>query len=140
MVATKGRTRRMTDPRNLLNQPFDRGQLAAVRHRVKRCAASAGLAGAALHDFVLAVNEIMTNAVLHGGGHGLLRVWRAGGRLHCEVSDRGPGGRPERFTGHRPPSSAFGGRGMYLVRQLCETVTVQTGPGGTTVAITFPTG
>jgi anti-sigma regulatory factor (Ser/Thr protein kinase) len=128
----------MNDQDNLLSQRFDRGQLSATRHRVTRCAAVAGLAGSALSDFVLAVNEIMTNAVLHGGGHGRLRMWLSTGRLHCEVSDHGPGGRPERFTGLRPPSYAFGGRGMYLVRQLCETVTVDTGPAGTTVAITFP--
>ena len=38
---------------------------------------------------MLAVNEIATNSIRHGGGRGTLRVWQERGSLICEVRDAG---------------------------------------------------
>lgn len=65
--------------------------MTELRHSVTSCAHAAGLDGQRLDDFVLAVNELITNAVRHGGGQGWLRMWRHPGRLVCEVADHGRG-------------------------------------------------
>ena len=42
-----------------------------------------------LPDLVLAVNELATNSLRHGGGRGVLRIWEQDGTLCCEVDDGG---------------------------------------------------
>ena len=75
----------------LLRETFDHSTITALRHAVASRAATAGLAGERLDDFVVAVNELLTNAVRHGGGQGRLALWRADDAVVCEVSDAGPG-------------------------------------------------
>lgn len=48
-----------------------------------------GLEPAELIDFTLVVSELATNSVRHGGGSGILRLWREGPYAVCEVRDRG---------------------------------------------------
>jgi serine/threonine-protein kinase RsbW len=120
----------------LLSREFTRTQVTAVRHAVVRFAAGSGLVGRRLEDFALAVNELVTNAVRHAGGQGRLRLWRADGRLCCEVTDDGPGIPAERVDPATPPPvSATDGRGLWLVSRLCDDVSIITGPAGTTVRI-----
>ncbi len=56
--------------------------------------------------------------------------------VQCTVTDSGPG-IPEQFR--RPPAvpEAFevGGRGIWLAHQLCDEVTMATGPTGTTIEL-----
>jgi serine/threonine-protein kinase RsbW len=120
----------------LLVEEFGVAQITPVRHAVSRVAAAAGLVGQRLEDFVLAVNEIVTNAVRHAGGGGTLRLWRAGRLLVCEVADRGDGIPHERLNGAAlPPSHAISGRGLWLARHLVDDVAVHTGRGGTIVRL-----
>jgi anti-sigma regulatory factor (Ser/Thr protein kinase) len=122
----------------LLNRQFDRDAITETRHGVAACAAGAGLAGPRLEAFVLAINEIVTNAVRHGGGSGRIRLWRTAAGLGCEISDAGPGAPPERFNGHGlPPTTATGGRGLWLARRLCDTFDVKSGGTGTAVHMTM---
>ncbi|MEV4285088.1 ATP-binding protein [Nonomuraea bangladeshensis] len=125
--------------RQALRVVFARGHIASLRRTVAEHAAREGLAGPRLEDFVLAVNEITTNAVVHGGGCGTLRLWSHAGRLWCEVSDEGPG-LPPGWTAARPPPTGLesGGRGLWLMRTLCDQVMIVSGPRGTTV--TFAAG
>jgi serine/threonine-protein kinase RsbW len=121
---------------NLLNERFDADRIASIRHAVLRTAANVGLRGQRLEDFVLAVNEIVTNAVRHAGGRGRLRLWLNAGSLRCEVADEGRGIPEERLNGHDlPPSVAVSGRGLWLARHLCDLLTVQTGPQGTKITL-----
>jgi serine/threonine-protein kinase RsbW len=121
---------------SLLAQSFDAERVTAVRHAIARCAESVGLLGQRLEDFVLAVNEVVTNAVRHAGGGGRVRVWTEDGTIRCEVTDRGTGIPPDRLNGHElPPSFAVGGRGLWLAHALCDAVSVATGPAGTTVLL-----
>jgi serine/threonine-protein kinase RsbW len=121
----------------LLEFEFGRDAITSLRHDIAGYAAEAGLGGIRLDGFVLAVNEIMTNAVRHGGGRGLVRLWRTGTGLRCEVRDGGTG-EPARFNGHvLPPTEATGGRGLWLARNLCDTFDVETGRDGTRVELTM---
>jgi anti-sigma regulatory factor (Ser/Thr protein kinase) len=121
----------------LLQFDFDREAITGARHTVADCASAQGLAGLRLEGFVLAVNEIMTNAVRHGGGHGRVRLARTATGLRCEIRDGGVG-EPARFNGHAlPPTEATGGRGLWLARHLCDSFDVETGLDGTRVELTM---
>src|SRR5205823_7560280 len=41
------------------------------------------------NDFVFVANELATNSVRHGGGHGVFRIWDEGHTLVCEMRDAG---------------------------------------------------
>jgi anti-sigma regulatory factor (Ser/Thr protein kinase) len=100
------------------------GALAAVRHAVRRHAAAVGLATDRARDLLVAVNEIATNSVRHGGGRGRLLIWPEPGELVCEVRD---GGRIEApLAGReRPDALQVGGYGLWLANQLCDLVQVR---------------
>jgi anti-sigma regulatory factor (Ser/Thr protein kinase) len=121
----------------LLDRSFGREEITQVRHEVADRVTAAGLTGDRLHGFVLAVNEVITNVVLHAGGRGRIVLRVDGDDAHCAVSDSGPG-MPERFRvapGSTPATSEIGGRGIWLAHQLCDEVTVDTGPLGTVVGL-----
>src|SRR3954465_4027901 len=106
MYAQRGETQRKGDTvaeavqtTALLVEDFDGALITPVRHAVTNGAAHAGLTGQRLEDFVLAVNEIVTNAVRHAGGGGTLRMWLAESLLICEVVDKGAGIPVERLDG-----------------------------------------
>ncbi|GAA1841182.1 ATP-binding protein [Asanoa iriomotensis] len=121
----------------LLVETFARGQVTDLRHSFAACAEAAGLRDQRLDDFVLAVNELITNAVRHGGGAGRLRLWRVGATLVCEVSDGGGGIGAERLASNeRPTPDTAGGWGLWLAGQLSDSMVVTSGPAGTTVEIT----
>jgi serine/threonine-protein kinase RsbW len=110
--------------------------VTTLRHAVASCAAAAGLDGDRLEDFVIAVNELLTNAVRHGGGAGQVRLSRDSAAVVCEVTDRGPGlavlppDKPNRPTANEP-----GGWGLWLAGELTDTLDLKTGADGTTVCI-----
>jgi serine/threonine-protein kinase RsbW len=124
------------DATPLLADGFDRGRVTGLRHSFADCAKRAGLAGQRLDDFVLAVNELITNAVRHGGGTGELSLWSVDGMLVCEVCDVGTGIRADRLGNRdRPTPDTAGGWGLWLADQLSDEMVVMTGPAGTTVRI-----
>ncbi len=61
---------------------FGRADLAIVRLFVAQCARTAGLDTRRNEDLVLAVCEVATNSIQHGGGEGSLHVWDED-RLPC---------------------------------------------------------
>ncbi|MFD4552673.1 anti-sigma factor RsbA family regulatory protein [Streptomyces sp. NPDC058466] len=106
--------------------------LPAVRQFALTQAMWLGLAGERLMDVELAVAELTTNSVVHGGGRGTLAVWAEQGQLVCEVRDRGRLTDP--LAGRRPPEHGqLGGRGLMLVHYVADLVRVHTGDDGTTV-------
>jgi anti-sigma regulatory factor (Ser/Thr protein kinase) len=112
---------------------FGPDDLARLRDVVADQATVCGLAGRG-EDLVLAVHELAANSVRHGGGFGTLRVWRDGSALVCEVSDRGWITDP--LAGRRRPGlEQLGGRGLWLVNQLCDAVELRSSPAGTVVRV-----
>jgi anti-sigma regulatory factor (Ser/Thr protein kinase) len=81
-----------------LVREFTFDDLRALRHETERFAAGHGLTDLALYRFVVAVNELTTNAVRHGGGAGLLELRLVGAVLQCRVTDNGPECRPFDMT------------------------------------------
>jgi anti-sigma regulatory factor (Ser/Thr protein kinase) len=121
-------------PPSAVSIEIERHAIAAVRSFVAAQASAAGLVGRRASDLVLAVDELATNSVRHGGGRGLLRVWRDAGAVVCEVRDDGRV--PHALVGRvRPPVEQIGGRGLWLVNQLCDLVQLRSTPEGTSVRV-----
>ena len=121
---------------SLLDRMFGRDEITAVRHQMIDLLGGCGVGGDRLQGFVLAVNEIVTNVVLHAGGNGRLVLGLRGRSVWCTVTDSGPG-IPDRFLRRpdTPRADELGGRGIWLAHQLCDEVTIATGPIGTTVGL-----
>ncbi|MFD3534154.1 anti-sigma factor RsbA family regulatory protein [Streptomyces sp. NPDC058664] len=111
---------------------FGEKELPAVRLFAVDEAMRLGLAGERLMDAELAVAELTTNSVVHGGGRGTLAVWAEQGQLVCEVRDAGRLTDP--LAGRRPREhTQLGGRGLMLVHYVSDLVRTHTGETGTTV-------
>jgi anti-sigma regulatory factor (Ser/Thr protein kinase) len=112
----------------------DRESLVAARHRVSHLAAAAGFSRAKTSDLVLAVNEVLTNSVRHGGGRGLLRIWQEDGSLVCEIADAGRIEDPL-VDRRRPLADQSGGRGLWMANQLCDLMQLRSFPDGSAVRV-----
>ncbi|OLB80904.1 MAG: anti-sigma regulatory factor [Actinobacteria bacterium 13_2_20CM_2_71_6] len=111
---------------------FDAPSLPSVRRFVALHAGRAGLSRGRVADLQLAANELAANAIVHGGGGGRLRMWRAARQVVCEVRDRGRA--VARLAGRVPPGpDSLGGRGLVLVNFVSDLVRIHTGPAGTAV-------
>jgi anti-sigma regulatory factor (Ser/Thr protein kinase) len=113
---------------------FDGGSLRRVRRFVAEHARLAVLSPERVDEVVLAVNEVTTNTVRHGGGRGTLRLWLQGDVLVVEVRDRGSIGDP--LVGRGAPAlQQEGGRGLWLVNQLCDLVQLRSSTKGAAVRL-----
>jgi anti-sigma regulatory factor (Ser/Thr protein kinase) len=135
------RTAPATEPATMLDRTFGADDITVVRHAVQDRLEAAGFSGDRLQAFVLAINEVITNVVLHAGGRGRIELRPAGGSAWCTVTDSGPG-IPKRFQDppEVPETFEVGGRGIWLAHRLCDEVTMATGPIGTTVGLRMALG
>jgi anti-sigma regulatory factor (Ser/Thr protein kinase) len=113
---------------------FGQADLPAVRAMVATAGTVADIESDDLDKLVLAVGEIAANAVVHGGGTGVITVERRPAGLRVEISDDGPG-LPAGLVIDRPPPAALGGRGLWLAHLLCTNITVTSSTGGVTVTM-----
>lgn len=74
--------------------------------------------GVVSDELLLAVSELVTNAVRHGAGAMEVRVVAGRGVARVEVLDEG--GRIVAEPGGLPPPDAVGGRGLHLVRGVSQ--------------------
>jgi anti-sigma regulatory factor (Ser/Thr protein kinase) len=118
----------------LTERPFGSGELSQLRHAVSEWATAHAMRTEHIEELVLAVDELATNSIRHGGGSGTLRCWREGETLVCEVQDLGWIDAP--MVGRRRPDpEASSGRGVWLVNQLCDLVQIRSAPTGTVVRV-----
>ncbi|WP_299959825.1 anti-sigma factor RsbA family regulatory protein [uncultured Modestobacter sp.] len=92
----------------------------------------------ALEDFLLAVDEMTTNALRHGRPPVDLRLWADSARLVCTVTDHGSG-LQDPFIGYGPAHGddlSLGGMGLWLARQLCDHVDITVTDDGVRVRLT----
>ncbi len=113
---------------------FTFGELRPARQLVESIASRVRMGVNRAHDFALAVGEVSTNSVLHGGGGGVLRVWVDDGSVICEIRDQGQISDP--LVGRTlPDRDSDGQRGLWMVNQLCDLVQIRVFPSGTVVRI-----
>jgi anti-sigma regulatory factor (Ser/Thr protein kinase) len=121
-------------PGHALAMEIDADSLALLRRFVTDHAGAAGLDLDRAMDLAIAVNELATNTLEHGGGDGSLAVWPEDGHLVCQLRDSGHIGDP--LAGRIPAlADQPRGRGLILVNQVCDLVRIHTTPDGTTVRL-----
>jgi anti-sigma regulatory factor (Ser/Thr protein kinase) len=121
-------------PEGAAHVDFDGDSLGNVRTIVTHLAGRHGLSTEAREGLVLALNEVATNSVRHGGGRGELRTWTTHDSLVCEVRDGGV--IPDPLVGRfRPAPTAHRGFGLWLANHLCDLVQIRSGPAGSVVRL-----
>jgi serine/threonine-protein kinase RsbW len=113
--------------------------LPEVRDFAAAQAVRGGMPEEDLADFLVAVNEVATNAVTHGHptAKAVLRMWNVGRTLAVEIHDEGrwnPGPAP----GETPPAPhATSGMGLWVARMVSSDITFETGASGTFITMFF---
>lgn len=111
------------------------GKLRPVRELVKRVSEEAGLLHERTAEICLAVNEIATNAILHGRPPVRVRAWFDDPTILFEVTDGGSG-LSNPLQGFIPPDAdQVNGRGLWLARQLADRLEISTTDDGTSVRV-----
>jgi anti-sigma regulatory factor (Ser/Thr protein kinase) len=129
----------------ILEQGFDAGSLYTLRAAVAAHTSHAGMPERRARDIVLAVHELASNAIRHGAGHGRLLITEHDGALHCHVTD--DGAVQVTRTGSEAETRATSqedaawpretGHGLWVVHQLADRLSVQSGPHATIVTASF---
>ncbi|WP_060178657.1 sensor histidine kinase [Streptomyces sp. IMTB 1903] len=119
---------------------YTHGGLAEVREYAENWARGTALTPARRSDLIMAISEAAANSLAHGGGKGTLRLWTAAGPgagvvVVAEIHDGGRLADP--LAGRRRPSlaSAHGGRGLWMIHQLCDLVEVRAAASGFTLRL-----
>jgi anti-sigma regulatory factor (Ser/Thr protein kinase) len=116
----------------------DVSDFVGLRHTVGQVLSTLGGSRDLAEDLQLAIDEMSSNAVRHGGLPVRLRLWGSADRVVCTISDRGPG-MDDPFAGYGPAHGtdlSRGGMGLWLARQLCDHVDVVDNGAGLTVRLT----
>jgi anti-sigma regulatory factor (Ser/Thr protein kinase) len=122
-------------PESAPTRRFDLEQLEAVRSFITAWAEEQGLDRRHAQDLMLAMHELTANSVRHGGGRGTVRVWRDGDAVVGEVSDRGRLRTSPLVGRAMPDDTTQGGRGLWIVNQLCDLVQIRSLPRGNVVRV-----
>jgi anti-sigma regulatory factor (Ser/Thr protein kinase) len=128
-----------TPPR--LDAP-DVADFIGLRHAVARELATVPAPRDLIEDFLLAVDEMTSNALRHGGPPVGLRLWIGPDRVVCTITDHGPGW-DDPFAGYGPAHGedlSRGGMGLWLARQLCDHVDISADSDGARVRLTVRVG
>ncbi|MDP9862061.1 MULTISPECIES: ATP-binding protein [Streptosporangium] len=98
-----------------------------------------GMSQESLADFLVAVNEVATNAVTHGHAtaKAVLRMWTVGRTLVVEIHDEGQWS-PDGPPGDTPPAPyATSGMGLWVARMISSDIKFETGAAGTFITMSF---
>ncbi|MCZ7438652.1 sensor histidine kinase [Micromonospora sp. WMMC241] len=108
---------------------------ARAREAVR--AADAGLLPPdGVDDLVMAVSEVVCNALRHGTPPVRMRLWCAPDRIVVAVHDRGPGPK-DPYAGLLPAGDGTeGGLGLWISHQSCDHVTHHRDADGFTIRLT----
>jgi anti-sigma regulatory factor (Ser/Thr protein kinase) len=112
-----------------------RASLAQVRKFTTARARRAGLPPRRVNDLVIAVAELAANTLVHTSGPGTLTLWVTDDAVICQVQDQGQITDPHAGMIRPAPDAPGGGRGLWVVHQVCDRVEISTGQAGTTVRV-----
>jgi anti-sigma regulatory factor (Ser/Thr protein kinase) len=123
----------------------DPSQVGEARRRAGDLARTAGMTEARVGQFALAVTELATNIIKHGGGGQMLMGCFAdadGSGIECVALDNGPGmADVERCLRDGYSTTSTPGNGLGAVQRQADLVRIYSRPGGgTAVLARFITG
>ena len=106
------------------------------RHSLAGAVEAEALPRGRAEEFLIAVGEVVANALGHGHGLAELTLWSTNDGVVCAVHDDGPG-LDDPFAGYLPPGNddAAQGMGLWVARQLSDSLAIQSGADGTTVRL-----
>jgi anti-sigma regulatory factor (Ser/Thr protein kinase) len=108
--------------------------LRPVRSLVGRCARSARLPARRITDLVLAASEVAANTLRHTKAGGTVHLWHNEEEILCQIHDSGV--IADRLAGYRiPADDPPGGKGLWLVHQVCDLVELRSSTTGTTICL-----
>ena len=116
----------------------DVAQLAAIRAFVEQHAQALGVGESAIYDLILAVNEVVTNIVIHGyrrqPGEIEIDLRRQGDAIEIRLRDQARLFDPTRVPApnlnlplHKRP---LGGMGVHVTRQIVDAMRYRVTPEG----------
>ena len=114
---------------------FGSADLPALRRLVEWESLFAGLEPTRVDELVLAVNELATNALVHGEAPARLMIWNEDGEVIFEVEDRGEGIGDALAGQLRPSPGGAGGRGLWLSRLMADALEIHSDEDSNTVAL-----
>lgn len=114
-----------TRPQRIYGSALD---IPSARREVRRIAGPAGREAA--YSAQLLTDELLTNAVRHGGGQFLLEATTSGSMLKVRVTDIGTS---DPVTVFHPGHWRDGGRGLTIVESLASEWGIERSEGGKTV-------
>ena len=104
-------------------------ELGRARTLVASCSeAASAVARDTIEDLVIAVHEVLLNALTHGAPPVQLTVWAEVTRVTCRIVDAGAGIH-DTLAGFPPPDGG-GPAGLWLARQVCEDIVFSNRAGG----------
>jgi anti-sigma regulatory factor (Ser/Thr protein kinase) len=109
-------------------------ELRVLRTFLSERAAHHKMPAKVISKFLVAVDEVASNALRHGAPPMEVRVWAEDGMLYGEVMDFGHW-RPDAMIGHVPQDAGLGSFGLWGVRLLADTMQLRTGWSGTVVRL-----
>jgi serine/threonine-protein kinase RsbW len=119
-----------------LRLPATPSELGRMRAWVSQAAVALGCDGKPRFEFVVAVNEAVTNAIRHGSpaedGTIGVSLESDGGSIVCSVSDCGPFVPPSQLS---DPISDEGGRGFAFMAALTDELKLVVSPDATVVRL-----
>lgn len=125
----------MSDPPGATQMIAVTADLQALCTAIAEAAGDAGVEPQRVRLLMLAVHELATNALTHADGFATARTWTTPDSFVCEVASHGRS-LSETTAGYVPvdPSSDRG-RGLWLVRQLCDLVEVRSRNSRTVIRV-----
>lgn len=114
-----------------IEQPED---LRWLRRTVLELAGAAGLPVARARQLTVAVNELASNSIEHGGGSAELSLWTEPGVFVCQLDDSGIFANPMAGWAPPPPESSRG-RGLLIVHEFADLVRIHQRPDGTSIRV-----
>ena len=82
------------------------------------------------------MTELASNGIRHGTPIRTLSIWQQAGTVICEA--RNGGAMADTLVGHRRPDPhRLGGRGLWIMRQLCDLVQIRSSKAETLVRVTL---
>lgn len=109
--------------------------LTSVRDFTATRALRAGLPPHRVEDLVIAIAELAANTLAHTSAPGEVTFWATADEVVCQVQDQGEIGDPLAGKVRPAPDAPGGGRGLWLVHEVCDQVEIRTGQAGTTVRV-----
>jgi len=137
MMMASSRAGRIHADEPQVDVEFGLADLADLRRTVTTRAKRVGLPKSRADELALAVNEVATNAIVHGAPPASLRIWARAREIVFEVTDAGPGIHDARAGRKRPAVDSLGGRGLWLARRLCDAIEIGNGTGCTVTMHAF---